>query len=256
MEVYSRGLEGLTLALNEREYNQFGKWKSTITAAEFLRVISLKPDNIAISETVAESTSLMSADSEAVRQPTTANECTTFNGSMSSAEDSHAKTSVRPASEQESTPNAQDFGKKCFASFANYDRESSQWRTSQRSFLTEWAEFSETWPRSGMTRNGIAFELPSSERPMSGTECSLLPTPTSTDWKRTPMKRSYAMRSKTHGQMDTLAQWIVRESGLSHARLVPDLWEWIMGFPLMWTALELVETQSFRKSQNGLDGES
>src|SRR5690606_2206286 len=37
--------------------------------------------------------------------------------------------------------------------------------------------YSETWPTSGMTRSGEAYELPTSEPPTSASESSLLPTP-------------------------------------------------------------------------------
>jgi len=42
-------------------------------------------------------------------------------------------------------------------SFAWFDRESSSWRTAQLSLAGGWDEFSLTWPRAGMTRNGTAF---------------------------------------------------------------------------------------------------
>ena len=38
------------------------------------------------------------------------------------------------------------------------------------------AVFSETWPASGMTRNGVAFELPTWELPTDDIEYSWLPT--------------------------------------------------------------------------------
>lgn len=38
-------------------------------------------------------------------------------------------------------------------------------------------EFSATWPTSGMTRAGVAYELPMSAPPMGDSGCSLLPTP-------------------------------------------------------------------------------
>ena len=40
--------------------------------------------------------------------------------------------------------------------------------------------FSETWPASGMTRNGVAFELPTWVPPTDDTEYSWLPTPRAT----------------------------------------------------------------------------
>jgi hypothetical protein len=62
--------------------------------------------------------------------------------------------------------------------FAFYDPDSSSWRTSALSLVEEWGEFSETWPRSGMTRGGSAYELPTPELPtdVSGSSSSL-PTP-------------------------------------------------------------------------------
>jgi hypothetical protein len=38
--------------------------------------------------------------------------------------------------------------------------------------------------------------------------------------------------------------------------LVPDLWEWVMGYPPTWTASEDSAMPSFPKSQNGLESES
>ena len=64
------------------------------------------------------------------------------------------------------------------------------WETTQQaSLLSEhWDVFSETWPSSGMTRNGVAYALPTWEPAMAASECSslpsdetLLPTPRATD---------------------------------------------------------------------------
>ena len=68
--------------------------------------------------------------------------------------------------------------------FAFFDRESSSWRTSQGSLLPEDSTaFSPTWPHSGMTRRGEAFELPTWEPPTDASGCSSLPTPTARDHK-------------------------------------------------------------------------
>jgi hypothetical protein len=63
-------------------------------------------------------------------------------------------------------------------SFAEYDPESCLWKTSQGSLLPEWATFSATWPRSGMTRNGKAYPLPRLVPPISAGDFLLLHTPT------------------------------------------------------------------------------
>jgi len=67
------------------------------------------------------------------------------------------------------------------ASFATYDPDTRSWRTSQVCLGGELETFSETWPRSGMTRNGTAYRrLPSVPR-TSVTDGSAWPTPRATD---------------------------------------------------------------------------
>lgn len=65
---------------------------------------------------------------------------------------------------------------------AHYDPTTSSWRTFAVSFPLEGVDcsdrFSETWPQSGMTRDGSAYALPTWERRTDGFACSfLLPTP-------------------------------------------------------------------------------
>jgi len=62
-------------------------------------------------------------------------------------------------------------------SFAYYDRDTSSWKTCQQSFLTDLELFSETWPRQGITVNGVAYQrhiLEPVTREIGG---GLLPTP-------------------------------------------------------------------------------
>jgi hypothetical protein len=97
--------------------------------------------------------------------------------STSSAEDSPARTSATPESEPGLTESAAACGPNMRESFANYDPATSSWRTSQLCLDGEWSEFSETWPRSGMTRSGKAYELPTLARRTEENEFGLLPTP-------------------------------------------------------------------------------
>lgn len=77
-------------------------------------------------------------------------------------------------------------GKSLQGSFAKWDRSLSLWRIPQGSLLEAYTEFSETWPKWGMTRNGAAYRLPTPSGLMehrhwitSGNESGLsLPTPT------------------------------------------------------------------------------
>jgi hypothetical protein len=100
--------------------------------------------------------------------------------STSSPAASPAKTSHTPAKEPGSTGNARVFGQSTPDSFATFDPATLSWRTSQLSLLEEWSVFSGTWPRAGMTRNGIAFRLQPLAPLTGGTASGLLPTPAAT----------------------------------------------------------------------------
>jgi hypothetical protein len=196
--------------------------------------------------------------------------------SMSSAEGSPAKTSPTPAREQGSTGNARVFGPSTPDSFANYDPDTSSWRTSQLSLLEDSGESLLTWPRAGMTRSGIASRL----RPLApltgGTESGLLPTPTAQanqaspsmrdrdagSWfredrwptpKSSPSGPDYARASRPDSGGDDLATSVARTTP---GALNPTWVEWLMGFPIGWTDLEASETPSFPRLQSGSGDES
>jgi len=84
--------------------------------------------------------------------------------SMSSREDSPAKTSALQADKQALKASEVDCGVKSPVLLASYNPDTRSWKTSQTSLVATaddgLDEFLETWPRSGMTRNGIAYQLP------------------------------------------------------------------------------------------------
>lgn len=121
--------------------------------------------------------------------------------SMSSAAGSPAKTSVLPGRGPASTGSGVGCGRSTFASFASFDLDSSSWRTSQRCLVGGWVEFSETWPRAGMTRNGTAYRLPQLVPRTSATGCSLLPTPTANDAKNSTLPPSQRGRDSIPGYL-------------------------------------------------------
>lgn len=65
--------------------------------------------------------------------------------------------------------------------FAWYDRATASWRTWQRCLVTGWEQFSGTWPRAGLTLNGIAYRRAPSVPLTSVTGFGLLPTPITND---------------------------------------------------------------------------
>ena len=69
-------------------------------------------------------------------------------------------------------------------SFAWYDRNTSCWKTFQRSLLTDWTPFSESWPKQGMTRNGRAYRQALWAPAISGIGGGALPTPKASDGER------------------------------------------------------------------------
>ena len=98
-----------------------------------------------------------------------------------SAEGSRAKTSQTLASRLALRVSEAVSGLNTPASLANYDPASCSWRTSQRCLIEGWTVFSATWPRSGMMRGGIAYQLAPLALLTEETDCGSLPTPRSTD---------------------------------------------------------------------------
>lgn len=217
------------MASNERESRQSGRSKSTLTAGEFLHAISHLPS----ATTTCEQSEIT------ISPPLT-----------SSAEDSPVRTSATPETEQASTAKNQVFGERCIESFASYDRATSQWKTSQHCLFGGLSEFSGTWPAQGMTLNGEAYGLPISGLCIAGNESSLLPTMRASMslvgapiWKRTPNR----------GNLEEILAELYPH--LIGQLLNVQAGEWLMGFPIGWTALEDLATPLSRKSQSGSEGE-
>ena len=153
--------------------------------------------------------------------------------------------------------------------FATYAPDSCCWKTSQGTFPWDSGTYSETWPRSGMMRGGIASRLPPSAPRTYATACSLwrggmMPTPVAQDAKNATLPPSqgkrdslpgYLIRSRqavrllhtpvandakkttlppSEGKRTSLVGDLIR-SGHS-GRLSPRFVEWMMGYPLGWTA--------------------
>lgn len=70
-----------------------------------------------------------------------------------------AKTSAALEKERESTEREAGYGAKWQGSFATYSPATSSWKTAQCSLLEDSDEFSETWPRWGLMRDGECFPV-------------------------------------------------------------------------------------------------
>lgn len=207
---------------------------------------------------------------------------------MSSAEDSPAKTSATPGREPESTGREADSGASSLGSFAYFDPASSSWKTCQRCLVADSDEFSETWPRAGLMRNGVVFRRQASGPIIDATDSLWWPTPRITMWhggdilaqiNGTPsaMNRFPSGAVKLWPTMTTndckpaCRREIVdartprtkASSNTARSRLRgsateidelggslnPQWVEWLMGFPPEWTALDASATPSSRKSR-------
>lgn len=89
-----------------------------------------------------------------------------------------ARTSAEQARAPELMAPGADFGPKCAASFAKYDRAESMWKTAQCSLFEDSGEFLETWPRWGSMRNGVSYLRQIPELPICVNASGLWPTPT------------------------------------------------------------------------------
>lgn len=184
-------------------------------------------------------------------------------GLMFCAADSLVRTSAQPEPARALRVNAPAYGVNMLASFASFDPASSSWKTSQLSLVADLETYSETWPRSGTMRGGIAFQLPPLAPLTRETASGLLPTPEASNTKALAMRsagrsprnflkplppsiwatptahpRTHTPRKVHHGQQ------LANQVGGS---LNPMWIEWLMGFPLGWTACMVSAMPSSQK---------
>jgi len=97
--------------------------------------------------------------------------------------DSHVRTSQSQENRLELLAKDQAYGQNSPELLAKYNPNTQSWKTSQLSFLETaedgLEEFLETWPRSGMTVNGTAYQLPRLAPTITEIGSGLLPTPRS-----------------------------------------------------------------------------
>jgi len=172
---------------------------------------------------------------------------------------------------------------------ASYNHDLSLWKTSQTSFLDllsgegdGLAEYSATWPRSGMTLAGTAYQLPPSAPAITEIGYGLLPTPNKSErgGKQTPGSQLALIKALQGWQKDGRRAFIptigkneskgassdryrgsesyhgakaaeaLRSSSTSPLYTHPLFAELMMGFPIGWTELEPAATPSSPKSPN------
>lgn len=115
--------------------------------------------------------------------------------------------------------------------FAEYDPDSSCWRTSQPSFMTTMhsEKYSATFPRSGSMRTGRLYPRAPWVHHTHGTECSLWPTTRET---MSRVKVHYTRDREGYGL--NLEEVVYRRGATGRGYLNPRWIEWLMGFPMGW----------------------
>lgn len=156
-------------------------------------------------------------------------------------------------------------GESTGVSLAIYDRKSSSWRTSGLFVGEDSPLYSETLPRSGMTRNGMLYLLQPLVRLTSVTasgSSQSMPTPTAklgdphpgvslTDWARGDGGTGRLLPTPQAQDSRNCADYSDGSRGhspqlrhLGSGRLNPRFVEWMMGLPPGWTdALGLDRTE-------------
>lgn len=164
---------------------------------------------------------------------------------MSYAAASHVRTSATLVSAPELPDPVLDSGGNWCEPFAWYDRSTSSWRTWQLSLVEGWELFLETWPRAGMTRNGIAYQRKPLALPMRGIGGgaspalkAVLPTVGKNEFKGSSRKRFVGSKNFRGAKMSEG----LRICETDPIYLSPSFAELVMGYPIGWTELELAET--------------
>lgn len=175
---------------------------------------------------------------------------------------SRARTSAWPEAAKGSAEAEAGCGGKWRGSFARFDPDTSTWRTLQLSLLEDSELYSETWPRWGSMRNGVAYPLHPKVPRTSGTESGSWPTLTVCG----NYNRKGASKTSGDGLATAVAQFPTpcardyRSPGRSRlertggkqgenlpqvvgGRLNPAWVEWLMNWPLGWTALEPLKNE-------------
>lgn len=111
-------------------------------------------------------------------------------------------------------------------------------RTSPLSEPGDWISLSKNLPRQGMTVDGRCYPLKPLVLPIKGNVGFVWPTPTARDWK-SAARKDLSRQTKSPPLSHT---YLVRTG----VPLSPNFCEWLMGFPIEWTALSDLGTQWFR----------
>jgi hypothetical protein len=159
-------------------------------------------------------------------------------------------------------------------SLAKYDPDTSTWRTAQFSLLEDCTEFSGTWPRWGLMRDGVSYQQRMLVRHTKETESGFWRTPQAQEGMRGVYKSAEAINAHLNrGHQLSLSNQVVHRhlwptptahnaketnapsesqrntptlAAQAGGTLNPTWVEWLMGWPLGWTDLKRLEMDKYQ----------
>lgn len=167
--------------------------------------------------------------------------------SIASAEASPAKTSRRQAKERASTEREAGYGASSLVLLAKYDRDTRSWKTPQCSLIEDSGECLETFPKSGIMRGGVLWELTMWVHPTVASESGFwrIPTPLASDGSKQQAnsKVRHLRKAKFGVRVHSVSYWILKNYNM---RCTPTMTEWLMGYPISWTDSAPLAMDKFR----------
>lgn len=128
-----------------------------------------------------------------------------------------------------------------------YDLQRHLWKIRQCLLLGGLAEFSGTWPSWGSMHDGECSAHTTPGWVTCENVSGLWPTPTASDEKGSVLPATAKKRAEKSSRGVRLPEHLTLKGLLPGGRHNPEFSEWLMGWPLQWTAIEPLETAKFQE---------
>ena len=163
------------------------------------------------------------------------------------AEASRVRTFPQREKERVSTGREAAYGASSPVLLARYDRDTRSWKTPQCSLIEDSGECLETFPKSGIMRGGVLWELTMWVPPTVASESGFwrIPTPLASDGSKQQAnsKVRHLRKAKFGARVHSVPYWILKNYNM---RCTPTMSEWLMGYPISWTDSAPLATDKFR----------
>ena len=161
---------------------------------------------------------------------------------MSYLEDFRAKTFQSTGKATDLMERGLVSGRKWSESFAKLDLVSFLWKTAQRSLLGDSPQYWLIWPKWGSMRNGDVCRQKTLVQSTKEKEYGFLPTPRCHD--------AVSMHiSEMKRKSPCLAALVMFPESGKGGEINPEFIESLMGWPIGWTGLDVLETDKFQEWQ-------